>query len=321
MVGRNTNVSLGYLSIFLCCITSAISFVFIAHLNKSHNEMLSIAITFSYAAILFNLFNINKIRWLYASVIENFKLILRMNLVTFINWLTTFLSFNYLDPATVICINLSVLTVTLFFILKPIKNVIENKHLIFSILLILSSMVLVIKQHMGIVSHTDTIALTLGVALSVVGGISGAFIGINSEGMGKAGFSVTQILATRFYLLITISSIAFFIFPHSQQLVIDWKYYLFSSLIIVIFPLVMYQSAVRSLGALIVSLLEPFTPVITYFLQVFVGDYQFNLITAMLLIISSCAVMWFVRIEQKIGPEKELMDEGNTLELGSFVAQ
>src|SRR5579871_12538 len=97
---HNSNPTVGYISIFLCCLTTAVSLVFISHLNKTHDQMLSIAITFSYAALLFNLFNIKNIISIYSAVLKNFKLILRMNVVTLFNWISSFMSLNYLDPAT-----------------------------------------------------------------------------------------------------------------------------------------------------------------------------------------------------------------------------
>ena len=315
---KNSNHMLGYVSIFLCCLTSAVSFVFISHLNKTHDQMLSIALTFGYAAILFNAFNFKNIINLYSSVAKNFKLIFRMNIVTLLNWLSSFMSLNYLDPATAFCIVLCVLSITLFIILTPLNKIRESKHLIFSILLITTSMALIIKQHIDTSLLTDTKTIMIGVAWCVLGGVSGAYIGTNSEGMGKAGFSVSQILATRFYLLIIVSLAAFCFIPHSAPVAIDWKYYLLSSLIIVIFPLVMYQTAIKSLGSLIVSLLEPFTPVFTYILQILVGDYQFNLLTVILLIGSSTAVIWFVRVEQNISRKKRI---GNRYETGRVMLE
>ena len=304
---KDSNHTLGYISIFLCCLTSAVSFVFISHLNKTHDQMISIALTFSYAAILFNLCNLKKIISLYSSVAKNFKLLFRMNVMTLLNWVSSFMALNYLDPATAFCIILSVVSITLFIIFTPLNKIKDNKHLVFSILLIMISMALIIKQSVDTTLLTDTKVIMFGVAWCVLGGITGGLIGTSSEGMGKAGFSITQILATRFYLLIIVSAIAFFIIPHTTPVVIDWKYYLLSSLVIVIFPLVMYQTAIKSLGSLVVSLLEPFTPVITYLLQISVGDYKFNIFTIILLLISSGAVIWFVRIEQKIAREKRLL--------------
>ena len=60
----------------------------------------------------------------------------------------------------------------------------------------------------------------------------------------------------------------------------------------------MYQAAIRDLGTFIVSLLGPFSPVITYLLQILIGDYQFNFLTFTLLILASLAVIWFVRLDK-----------------------
>ena len=75
MSNENQNHAVGYVSILLCCLASAISFVFIAHMTKTHDQMLSIAITFSYAVVMFNVFNIKNISYIYSSVVKNIKLI------------------------------------------------------------------------------------------------------------------------------------------------------------------------------------------------------------------------------------------------------
>jgi drug/metabolite transporter (DMT)-like permease len=132
--------------------------------------------------------------------------------------------------------------------------------------------------------------------------------------MGKINITATQILATRFYLLVIASTVAFLFMHHTAPIVIDWKYYFLSSLIVVFFPLLMYQLAVVKLGSIIVSFLEPLTPVLTYFLQVLIGDYRFNIITVLLLLMSSGAVIMFVGIEQNIMRSKNLVPEKNVLE-------
>lgn len=269
--------------------------------------MLSILMTFGYAILIFNLINIKKFREIYTSVLHNKKVLLQMNIVTLFNWLSTFMSLHYLDPATALCLNLGILSVTIFFISTPLHKLKANKHLGLSVLFVLFSMGLIIKQHLASASgdlHLRNIIL--GIAWCALGGFTGAFIGMSSEAMGRAGFSVTQILATRFYLLTLVSGVALLLTHHHAPIVIDWKYYFLSSLIIVFFPLLMYQTAIRELGTLLVSLLEPFSPVFTYILQVEVGDYRFNLLTISLLILASAAVVWFVRIEQNIRRAKYL---------------
>ena len=302
MINRHPqNYSLGYVYISLCCLTSAISFVFIAHLLQTHNEMLSMALTFGYATLLFTIFNYKKLANLYRLAFDNFKPLFYLNIATLLSWFGTFIALKYIDPATKVCIGFGLIAVTNFFILTPLDKLRENKHLLFSIFFILLSMGLIINQYACIYEVHNTLkAIILGIAWSIIGGIGGGFIGVNAERIGKAGFSATQILATRFYLLVIVSLILIPFGRHAVSLNIDWKYYLLTALIIVFFPLLMYQLAIKSLGALIVSLIEPFTPVITYFMQVLFLGYRFNLLTLILLLFSSSAVIWLIRTEQKM---------------------
>lgn len=294
------NFKAGYIYILLCCLANAISFVFIAHLNKAHNEWLSIFMTFSYATILFHLFNIKKIKFIYSTILANKKTVLKINILTLLNWLSTFMALRYLDPATALCLTLGLLTVTVFVISTPLKKLRANKHLGLSVLLVLFSLGLIIQQYLlANPGQANFYQFICGFAWCLLCGISGALIGFSSEAMGRCGFSITQILSVRFYLLIIAAGIGLFFVP-SSELQIDWQYYFLSSLVIVIFPLVMYQAAIRDLGVMLVSLIEPFSPVITYILQVALGWYLFNWITMALLILSSLAIVWFVRTEQKI---------------------
>ena len=301
------NFNLGYACIFLCCFATAISLVFISHMNKTHNIMLSIFMTFAYATIIFNVINFKNLRYIYTLVFLNKKVLLQMNLVTLFNWLSTFMALRYLDPATTLCLILGILSVTIFLISTSFHKFISNKHLCFSVLLVLFSMVLVIRQNIALNPEENHFHnIMLGLAWCILGGVMGAFIGTSSEAMGKVGFSVTQILATRFYLLTLVGGVVFLFMNHGS-IVIDWKYYLLSSLLIVFFPLLMYQTAIRELGTLLVSLLEPFSPVLAYILQVVIGAYRFNVIMICLLLLSCLAIVWFVRIEQAIQRKKHFV--------------
>lgn len=307
------NFNLGYACILLCCCATAVSLVFISHMNKTHNTMLSIFMTFTYAILIFNVINFNKIRYIYTLVFQNKKTLLRMNVITLLNWLGTFMALRYLDPATTLSLILGILSVTIFLISTPIHKFKSNKHLCFSVLLVLFSMGLVIKQNIALNPGEAHLHNMLhGLAWCALDGITGAFIGTSSEAMGKVGFSVTQILATRFYFLAIFGGVVFLFTNHAPIVAIDWKYYLLSSVVVVFFPLLMYQTAIRELGTLLVSLIEPFSPVLAYILQVIVGDYHFNIIMITLLLLSCMAIIWFVRIEQKIQGKKHFIAIGET---------
>ncbi len=299
----NIKPKAGYICILLTCFANAASFVFISHLTRNTNALLSIFMIFSYALIIFNAIQFKKLPKLYSTVFANKKTLLQMNAATLVNWFSTFMSLRYLDPATALCINLGILSITIFLISTPLNQLKANKHLGFSVLLVLLSLGLIIRQYMQNFPITTTSSnLGLGLLWCTIGGISGACIGLASEAMGKAQFTVTGILATRFYLLIIVSG-ASLLFFHPTPLTlqsIDWKYYLLSSVIIVFIPLLMYQIAIRELGTMIVSLIEPFSPVLTYILQVSIGYDRFNLLTLLLLALTCAAVVWFVRVEHQM---------------------
>lgn len=306
MNNRITNSSVGYLYIFLCCVTNAVSFVFIAHLARHHNEMLSIALIFGYATILFTLFNYNKLNQLFKLVTNNKRVLLNLNISTLFTWFGSFLALKYLDPATALCIGLGLIAITNFLILTPINKFRENKHLLLCILFILLSMLLVIFQHANTLLHANMKNLYMGLAWITLAGISGGFIGVNSEKMVKVGFSATQVLATRFYLLTILGALLWVFTKHGVPVVIDWKYYFISSLIIVFFPLFMYHIAIKALGSILISFAEPITPVFAYFLQVIVGGYKFNLLTIILLSLACVSIVYLLRIEQKISINKNI---------------
>lgn len=301
---------LGYVCIFFYCLANGFAFVFISHINKTHNDMLNMVMVFSYATLIFNLLNVKNIQTLYQNVGKNFRLIVLMNIATLFNWLGSFLSLNYIDPATALCINLAMGPITTFFVLTPFKKIEDNKNILLAILSVLIGMLLIIRQQWSASVYESTHHVYLGVLCSVLGGIAGGFVGICSEKISKAGFSVRQILATRFYLLILVCLITLFFTAKGNIFSsIDWKFYLFSSLLIVMVPLVMYQQAIKALGSLMVSLFIPFAPIFAYFLQVMVGGYRFNIFTVIFLLLVCCSVIWFAILRKKLTIVKTVVTE------------
>jgi len=219
-----SNSTLGYLALSIGGLASAFSFIFIAHLNTINNEMLSMAMTFGCATLLFTVFNWKNLPRLYRLIINNFKPLLYLNIATLFSWFGTFIALKYIDPATKICIGFGLIAVTNFFIATSVRKIKKNKHLLFSIAFILFSMGLIINQHIH-TNHTSSLAMiAVGLMWAIAGGVGGGFIGINSERIGKAGFTITHILATRFYLLVIVSAMIFLFTPHHSPITIHWSY-------------------------------------------------------------------------------------------------
>ncbi|PHQ80929.1 MAG: hypothetical protein COB66_03555 [Coxiella sp. (in: Bacteria)] len=305
MSAKHLNSKLGAVYITLCCLSSAASFVFIAHLNRHHDAMLSMAVTFGYATILFSLFNIKKLPVMFRIMRQNLKPMIYLNTATLFSWFGTFMALQYIPPATKISIGFGLIAITNFFIAIPLNKLKHHKHLIFCVLFIVLNMALVVFQFSYTAHHVTTRDIVIGVAWSVVGGVIGGFIAINATKLHDVGYTSTQILATRFYLLVIVSLIVLFCYGHATPIHIAWKYYLLSTLLIVILPLLMYHLSIESLGALVTSLVEPFTPVITYFLQIFFLGYRFNIVTLFLLSIASVGIIVLARVEHNATSKKQ----------------
>lgn len=289
----------GYFFIFITCLSSAASFVFISHLSRNSDPFTGIFLTFLYASLFFLLLNIKNIKKLVSLSKSNLKPLFLLNLATCLSWLGTFLALKYIDPATKICIGFGLIAITNYFIFTPLGSIKKHKRRLMIVFLILASMILIISQNPLISSRSNIEILMLGIAWSIVGGISGGFIGINAEKIAHAGFKATQVLATRFLLLIIVSGIFLAFSKPLQTSTFEWAYYPLSSIVVVFLPLLTYQLAIKSLGALLVALIEPFTPIITYFLQISFMHYSFNPIFLLLLILSSTSVLLLLRSERK----------------------
>ena len=295
----NKNHNLGYIYITLCVLINSYAFVFISHMVRNHNEFLSLAMVFGYATILFTLVNIKKLPLLWGRVKNNFKALSLLNLVSFLSWLGAFISLKYIDPATKLALGFGIIAITNFFIKTPISEWFANKRLITCLLLVFISMVLIVTQYAAINVHLHPHTIYLGLGWAIFAGITGGFIGVYSEKVGHAGFTPTQILATRFYMLVLASIIILVFTKPALPAHLDWHYYLLGSVIIVLLPLLLYQTTIQHLGSVITALFESFTPVVTYFMQIAVSHYRFHLTTFLLLLFANLMILWLVRVESK----------------------
>lgn len=297
---NNHHSNLGYFYISLCCISSAASFVFISHLNNHYSVLLSLTMTFGYAIILFTLWNYKHLKSMWSIAKSEKSALIMLNIATLFSWFGTFMALKYIDPATKISIGFGLIAVTNFFISVPLRKVAQHKHLLYCILFVILNMILVLWQFSVSNQHATTENIIIGISWAVVGGVIGGFIGINSQKLNKAGYNATQVLATRFYLLVIMSVLLLVLTDPTVSFAhIRWKYYLLSTALVVLLPLLFYHLAIENIGSLIVSFIEAFTPVITYFLQIIFLRFNFNWLSMCLIILSSIGIVILVRTEHK----------------------
>lgn len=269
---------IGYIYIAFYCVFNALSFVFISVLGNAHGQAQSITYIFSSGIFLFNLFCLKNLQSLYLKVGKNVRAVLGLNITTAVSWLASFYALRFIDPATMLCIGMAVIPITTFFIVTPFKAYKSNAATLLSIIFVIFSMLLIIHENVqGLIIPVVTSNIIWGILISVVGGIFGAAIGTYSEVLSKTNFTVKEILAVRFYLLVLVSIL---ISIYTKALEFNWKtlqLFSVSAVVIVFLPLVIYQKSIQHLGSLTVSILIPFTPVLAYFMQLSLHKYHYNM--------------------------------------------
>jgi len=270
---------MGYMYVLFYCVFNAYSFVFISTLGDTHAQSLSIVTIFSLGLLLFNLLNIMKLGTLYKKLSRNLFPVVGINITSAASWLACFYALRFIDPASMLCIAMAIIPLTTLFMSTPLRLYKNNLPIIFSIVVVIFSMAIIINQNiLNLGSHSSGFYFFIGVIISIVGGIFGGAIGIYSERLHKANFTVSEILAVRFYFLIIVA-VAVALFSHSFNAMhwSDLKIYSFSAVIVIILPLVIYQKAISHLGSMVVSVLIPFTPILAYFMQLMIRQYPFHL--------------------------------------------
>ena len=286
----------GYIYIVFYCLFNAFSFVFISVVGNTHGQAQSIVYVFTLGLLLFNLLNISNLKILYTKTIEYFRPVIGLNVTTAISWAASFYALKFIDPATMLCIAMATIPITTFFIMTPLEAYKSSITTILSIGFVVISMLLIIHENINYSGAKNaSFIFSVGVLISIIGGVFGAAIGTYSEQLHKAKFNVKEILAIRFYFLILFGLIVAIATHRFQFNFQTLKLFSLSTVIIVILPLVIYQKAIQHLGSLTVSILIPFTPILAYFMQLVLHQYQFHIGTLMAILLC-CVAMGILNV-------------------------
>lgn len=283
---------IGYLYLLLDCVLGAYAFVFFKELTGSHETASITLFTFVISVLFFHAVNMHRLRAMYRKVGLGYKNVVYLNIITMVRWLTSFYGLTYIDSATMLCIDMGMIPIAHFFAVTSPKDYKKHMSVLLSILFVLLSMGLIIHQNLV---TFDTISsyqnFCIGVFLAMIAGITGAYVGMFSEKLQKGGFAVSEILGTRFYLLLLATlGIAVWTDELSHIELADFKDYGLAALFIVIIPLFVYQKAIVHLGAFTVATYLPLTPIMAYFIELYKGKYDFERSTFIALMICSIAM-------------------------------
>ena len=277
-----------YKEIIAFCFLFSISFVFMSHVVKTVDPVLSTLITYGFAALFFILINIKSFNELTLIAKSNINEIIKINISTLINTFLAFYVMLYVSPIVYIIVFFSGLS--FFSILGKFDG---NK-----LKLSLSLAVFIFSIMTSIVIADGTIAnTTIGIILTLV---STFFALLYMKETGKLhqnlGVTISQILALRIFLVIVLCGSyslcrSSFLTLESSELLLLMAISIVGSII----PLFLMQGAIKKLGAALTAQFTTFTPVICLTFMVLVDGASFSTFE----IFAICAMTLLLFIQAK----------------------
>lgn len=267
----------GSLFIFFYVIASAISNVFVNHTTRSINPIVTLFYSSIFTIIFFSILNFGELSKNISLIKENKKSIIWLNFLNAIIWFIIFYSLKVLSPAVFSCLFLGAIPINLFILeLKKSKDSKKNNLLIAILLLaIFILMLLLVSKDM---SETNTSQiLKYGALVTVIGGISAAFIMKISKKLADKNLAASLVVSLRFYGLLIISLIIIILNkPQLQLKPIVLLELLALAMVSMALPLYLLQKALKTLNPLYASIIITVIPILTYLFQILTGYYSFS---------------------------------------------
>lgn len=210
--------------------------------------------------------------------------VLLVNFTTALNWIGYYVALKFIEPAIVCAIlgGLGPICIIVIEIFLKKRRLSQSEYFV-AIGILLGTLLLASASlmNMSSLNNISLISSILGLAAAVVGGISQATTVITVKQLGQKGWTATQIMAHRFYLLIFIAAIFAHSGPglsiHSSNMI---SYVIIATLIGVVIPLWLLQKGIILSDPFTVSALLSFAPIITYFFQIFDARLHWSLVSA-----------------------------------------
>lgn len=250
---------------------TALAVVLIDKINTHVPILISLAITSGIALIFFTLVNFKQLVTIYKINRKFWLFSLLMNLCVLVNWFFSYLGVSTSSATFFVFIYFLVQALIVLLVARlAIKNLLKASLIVISIIVA----TLYIERHQ--VSY-------LGILYGFIAAGAGYAYMLFSHRLSKQGeLSATQILATRFCLLFTISLVLslsvhfsnYHLLTHHQLDIII--IIAFASLIV---PLYFSQRALAHIGLSRHTFIRSLTPLFTYALQgIILGEWSYGLL-------------------------------------------
>lgn len=250
-----------YYSSILYVILTALSFNFLSYMSKNASPFLILMIGCIIATLFFHLVNYNSIKKIYVICFQSKYSWLKIMVFILINWVSAFLATCYGSAFIYIYFSFSTSAIVgMFYKYYETKNI---KTLICFVI-----MSLIVSLTCSYLVLTYSMSVLAAIFFAILSGVSGYCYSVESAAFSKLNnLSTSQILATRFWLLLIFSAIIVYV---KSDNILDSKILFYSCLVglsTFIIPIYLFQHGVLKLGASKNSIIRGFTPVATFIIQ------------------------------------------------------
>ncbi|KKD00462.1 DMT family transporter [Photobacterium halotolerans] len=277
---------LKYKEIIAFCIFFALSFVFMSRVVKSVDPIVSTFITYGLAAIFFFSVNVRSRKLILDILLNNKKLIFKINLSTLINTLLAFYVVLYISPIAYIMVFFSGLS---FFNALHHHRAISNLEKVMNIV----ALALAISISF-LISNAEVYDTLVGLCLTLISTLFGAFYMRESAHLHQeTGISASQILAIRFFMVITLCGV-YSIFSIGQYGISIHDLALLSVIAITgcIVPMFLMQKSIKKLGAKVTAQFTPLTPILCLIFMTLVENERFSVLEVSLTLLMALAMLY-----------------------------
>jgi hypothetical protein len=278
-----------YLSSISYVLLTALSFNFLGYISKNTSPFLILMVGCIIAIVFFHIVNFGSIKKIYIIFIRNKYSWLKIMIFILINWITAFLATYYGSAFIYIFFSFStsaMLGIVANYRQYNIRTI--NKLVCFVVILLTMSLTCVYM------TLTYSIIILMAIFFAIISGVSGYCYSVESAEFSKINnLTTSQILATRFWLLLIFSTAIVYI---KGDNLVNSKILFYSCLVglsTFIIPIYLFQHGVLKLGASRNAIIRGFTPVTTFIIQ-YIIHIRYSLIEFIVSIIFSIALVFSI---------------------------
>jgi len=241
---------------------------------------------------------------MYQKVRKSLPAVIGVNISSTCGFLTAFYALNYIDPATMLCLDMGTLPIASFFLFTKPSDYHKHKGMLLSILFVIGGMGMIIYQNLQTLpTALSWLPFAKGALLACTDGVAFSFVGVLSEKLHRNKLYVSEVAGTRFILVMCVSLILSLCNGAFVRLTpLDMQHFLLSALLVLILPVPLYQLSIAKLGASLVAVLMSLVPILAYFIQLYTGRYQFNAYIFTSLLICSLAICLLNIMKKRAAP-------------------